>query len=406
MGSSSHPEAVLSLLKSRSESQKVMLHVAVGHSVDPESRWAIAEVIQQCQAELQGQSPQAGILFAANGFDYPLILDQIDQAFPDLEIIGCTTAGELSSAMGYQQDSITLMLFVSDDIEIHAGLGRGMSKDVQAAAEAAIAMTVGKTDQPVQFCIAIPDGQSISGDDILTHLRATLGDAIPIVGGLAGAQTHDHSTAQFFQTEVMRDAMLVLVFSGKVAFSHGVANGWRPLANPSKVIHAEKNVVYTIGEQSALAFYQSYLGQPPSEEYPLAVFAVGESGFYTRSPLCSDAQTGSVTFGGTVPNGAIVQLTEATRDEILSAAQSSLQQALASYPGVRPSAALCFSCSARRGVLGSRTEEEYQLIEQQFATAIPAIGFYTFGEIAPLHPGSISRLHNETFVTLLIGKAE
>jgi hypothetical protein len=380
-----------------------MLQVVVGHSIDPDSRGAIAEVLEQCCAQLAGRSPQAGLFLAASDFDYPLMLDQIQQAFPGIDLIGGTTAGEMSSELGYQQDSIVLALFISDQVEIRAGLGRGLSKDGQAAAQQAIAMATQHTTQPVQFCIAIPDGQSASGDEIVSHLRTALGETLPILGGLAGAQTHPQINYQFFQGEVVRDAVPILVFAGDIAFAHGVANGWQPIANPSQVTHAEGNVVYRIGEQSALSYYESYLGQPPSEEYPLAVFAEGESGFYTRSPLHSDAQTGSVTFGGTVPVGATVQLTEATRDEILSAAQRSLQQALAAYPGQQPSAVLCFSCTARRSILASRTGQEYQQVQQSFAQPIPMIGFYTFGEIAPLNAGSITRLHNETFVTLLLG---
>ncbi len=49
-----------------------MLQVAVGHSNDPDSRYAVAEVLEQCHNSLAGNQPQAGILFAAIDFDHSL----------------------------------------------------------------------------------------------------------------------------------------------------------------------------------------------------------------------------------------------------------------------------------------------------------------------------------------------
>lgn len=381
-----------------------MLQIAVGHSNDPLSDFAIAEVIQQCQETLNGNCPQAGILLAAIDFDHALLLKQIHQAFPGIELIGGTTAGEISSTLKYQQDSIVLILFASDEIEIHAGLGQGMSKDLQAAAQQAIAQALAKSTQPPKFCLAIPDGLTASGDGIVDSLKQVLGTAVPIFGGLAGAQTHNQAVYQFFQTEVLQDAVPVLIFSGPILFSHGVANGWQPIGNPTAITQSSQNVVYRIGNKSAFEFYDSYLGQPPSEEYPLAIFAAGEQRFYTRSPIAYDSEAGSVTFGGNVPEGVTAQITEATRDMILAASQTSIQQALTTYPGTTPAAALFFSCTARRHILGSYTRKEYDLAEDYFTQTMLSAGFYTFGEISPLEPAGISRLHNETFVTLLLGR--
>ena len=79
-----------------------MLQVVVGHSADPESQEAVEEIIEQCQESLTGIPPQAGILFAGMDFDYELILKEITNAFPGIELIGCTTDGEVSSVLGFQ----------------------------------------------------------------------------------------------------------------------------------------------------------------------------------------------------------------------------------------------------------------------------------------------------------------
>jgi hypothetical protein len=104
-----------------------MFKAVVGHSNDPDSLSAVEEVVQQCINSLAGDIPQAGILFSAIDFEHSLILQKIHQAFSGIELIGGTTDGEISSVLEFQQDSITLMLFCSDEVEIHAGVGKQIS---------------------------------------------------------------------------------------------------------------------------------------------------------------------------------------------------------------------------------------------------------------------------------------
>ncbi|NEO85365.1 MAG: hypothetical protein F6J87_14110 [Spirulina sp. SIO3F2] len=385
-----------------------MLRVVVGHSDDPDSESAIAEVLQQCQADLKGAMPQAGILFAAIDFDYPFILDTINKTFPEVQLIGGTTDGEISSVLEFQQDSLTLMLFCSDTVEIAAGVGRNVSQAPAQAAQAAIAQAQQQLTTPPKLCLTVPEGLHVNQSQILRYLKQTLKDSpIPIVGGFAGDQYQFKATYQFYNAEILQDSVPVLLFGGNLLFSHGVVSGWQPLGQPSRVTKVGHNVVYEIDGQSALSYYRQYLGGlDPAGEYPLAVFERDSEHFYLRAPLAHNVDEGSVTFFGEVPDQSIVQITTANRDEVVAAAQTSIAQALERYPGKTPSAAVFFSCAGRRWLLGTRTAEEYQQIREQLPANIPACGFYAYGEIAPLQPCSETQLHNETFVSCLFGTAD
>ena len=111
-----------------------MFKSVIGHSNDPDSLMAITEVINECTRSLAGIKPQAGILFTAVDFDHKLILQKIQDTFPGIALIGGTTNGEISSILEFQQDSLTLMLFASDTVEIQPGLGLNASKDPGQAA--------------------------------------------------------------------------------------------------------------------------------------------------------------------------------------------------------------------------------------------------------------------------------
>ena len=171
---------------------------------------------------------------------------------------------------------------------------------------------------------------------------------------------------------------------------------------------ATDNVVYEIDHQPALSFYHHYLGAlPPTSEYPLALLDTHSDCHYMRAPSgIYDETTGSITFFGSVPEQSIVQITETTHDDILAASLQSVEQALNGYASKSPDAALFFSCVGRRQLLGSRTKEEHALAQQQLGEKLPSCGFYTNGEISPLQNDGSSYIHNETFVTLLIGEAK
>lgn len=380
-----------------------MMKVVVGHSNDPDSSAAITEVLEQCSRTLSGSTPQAGILFAAIDFDHALVLHQIDQAFPGIELIGGTTDGEVSSLMGFQQDSLTLMLFCADDLEIRAGVGRAVSKNPDLATRQAVIQARTLSLLP-KLCLTTPESLTTSATLILDGLKLALGD-VPIFGGLTGDQSRLRQTYQFFKTEVLSDAVPVLLFAGDLHLSCGVASGWQPVGQPGTVTKSYRNVVVKIDDRPALDFYHRYLGGlPPSAEYPLAVFHDDSTNFYLRAPHeVHDLARGSVKFAGDVPEGAIVQITEASRAEILAAAQTSMQQALDTYPGTEPSAALFFSCVGRRQLLGMQIQEEYQLVNSCLSSPLPNCGFYTYGEISPFGLMGDTQYHNETFITLILG---
>ncbi|MEH2242070.1 FIST signal transduction protein [Nostoc sp.] len=381
-----------------------MFKAVVGHSNDPDSLSAVEEVLQQCANSLAGDIPKAGIIFAAIDFEHSLILQQIHQAFPGIELIGGTTDGEISSVLEFQQDSITLMLFCSDEVEIHAGVGRKVSSDPIAVIKQAVEQAKAKSTVAPKLCLTHPESLTTSGVSILNGLKLALGQDMPIFGGLAADQSRYQNTYQFFQTEVLSDSVPILLFSGTILFSHGVASGWHPIGQISKVTKVDKNIVYEIDGKPALDFYHHYLGLlPPSIEYPLAVFNQNGDNFYIRAPIAYNQESGSITFFGDIPDQAVIQIAETTYEDILAASKTSFMNALYNYPGAEPSAILFFSCVARRQILGTRAKEEYQNIKLCLTDYLSACEFYSYGEIAPIDGISQMQFHNESFVTLILG---
>ena len=109
-----------------------MFKMVVGHSDDIDADTAIAEALEQCAGALGGESPQGGLLFSAFDMDHAQLLAGINHAYPNVQLVGCTTDGEMSSVLGFQEDSIALALFASDVVDVTAGVGRDVSRHAAA----------------------------------------------------------------------------------------------------------------------------------------------------------------------------------------------------------------------------------------------------------------------------------
>ncbi len=384
-----------------------MFSAVVGHSEEADAEAAVEEIVQQCRARLDGTVPSAGLLFAAIDFDHQVLLCEITRAFPGMALIGCTTDGEISSELGFREDSATLILFASDTVDITSGVGRELSADVAEACRVAIEAAKAKTDKPPRLCIATPEGMTAEGHSVTATLQHAVGHDIPLFGALAGDQWRLKSTKQFYGTEVLTDSIPVLLLCGEFHFSYGVATGWRQVGEVGRVTRATGAVVHEIDDKPAIDFYRKYLGPgtKPTAELPLAILNARDASEYLRASWgVVDETTGAVTFLATVPEGARVRLTLADRDEILTGCGESLAIAKSNLPaGAQPAAALFFSCAARKILLGTRTPEELRLIRQTLGEAVPICGFYGYGEISPnMGDPTGTKYHNESFVTLLI----
>tara|TARA_B100000609_G_scaffold199473_2_gene203220 strand:- start:4474 stop:5631 length:1158 start_codon:yes stop_codon:yes gene_type:complete len=384
-----------------------MLRAVVGHSEDPDESEAVREIVAQCREQLGEHKPSAGILFAAIEMEHQVVLNGLLEAFPGISLVGCTTDGELSSKLSFTEDSLTLLLFsCGDGVEITSGLGRRLSDGIPAAVNEAVSEAKSKTALPAKWCFITPESMTVSSSVLLQALQSNLGESFPIAGGLAADQWSFEKTYQFYNGEVLTDALPMLLFSGDVHVSHGVASGWEPHGKMGVVERAEGNVVWTIDGVSALSFYSHYLGPhvKPSTEYPLAVSVSKHADeYYLRAPLKCDEETGSVTFTGDIPEGATVRLTTPEREKIMEACETSVLQAFESFPqGKVPACALIVSCAARKYLLGTQVREEYEILRQHIGD-LPVLGFYSYGEIGPSSLGSPACLHNETFVTVLLG---
>ncbi len=394
--------------------------VATGHSEDIDSADAIEEALDACADTLAGAMPQAGILYAGIDHDFRALLDGVEARYPGLQLIGCTTHGELSSDR-ITEDAVVLMLFHSERVQFRVGVAENARADPEGAAQQAIAaardtttsLSTGGLAEPVRLAILLPEGLGVDSDRLLSAVSAELGADVPVCGGMAGDQVRFDQTYQFCNGRVYSDAVPVLLFAGPLQVSTGVASGWEPMGDDHVATRVEGLVIHEIDGQPPRDLWMQYFGsfEDTGNRNFFAVYPDEAPGaersdeFYLGAPSHFQ-DDGSMVKLNPALQGARIRFAVATRDQILSGASTSSERAQASYGPETPDAALVFSCAARHLTLGTRVGDELGLMQKHIGEAIPAIGFYTYGEICPLPASPRPYQHGGTFVTVLIGEDE
>jgi hypothetical protein len=176
--------------------------------------------------------------------------------------------------------------------------------------------------------------------------------------------------------------------------------GWDRFGPQRIVTKSNGPVLFELDDEPALELYKRYLGEKVKELpgsallFPLLVTYI-EGGYTTvvRTILTIDENLNSMTFAGNVPEGAKVQLMKGNFERLIDASGDAARVLVDGK--VQTALTLVFSCVGRRLVLGERTVEELEFIEDVLPEDIIS-GFYTYGEICPSGDDKRVALHNET----------
>lgn len=377
------------------------MFLSINHTsddVDPLD--ATTEVIRVCKGKLDGQQAQAGLLFTSYmGADYHRMLSLIDDAFDGLKLIGCTTDSEISSAMGFSEDSVSLTLFASDEIEFATAVATNIKDHSEASFKEAFSHCSAQLSEKPVCGLVFPDGLTSIGIPLDKIIRTSFGELFPFLGGTAGDHYQLKQTYQFFGTEVYSDAAPVLLFAGPLELFYRIVSGWTPIGNYAAVEEFEGNKVYRIGGVTAQQFYEHYFGpyQQAFTDFPLALYREEEGEFVLRTPMSVDEKDGSMIFIGNFFKNSKVRLTTILRDDAIKAADRANGELLEEIDG-HADVVLSFSCAVRRHFLGSRSFEESKRLRDNLT--IPFSGFYSYGEIGPFGMGKPTRFHTNTYLAL------
>jgi hypothetical protein len=346
------------------------------------------------------------VVFCNLRHDLASVLTGIREVAGEIPLIGCSTAGELTAAGPTDRDVVVTALG-GPGVRVATRAVPGLSADQRlAGARAAEAMT-GLGDDGNPLLMVFGDGQVSRQEEMLRGAYGVLGAAVPLVGGFAGDSVNLSKTYLLFGDEVLTDAVVSAAIRTDGEFGIGVAHGYRQVGDALRVTRSVDSRVSELDDRPALDVYLERLGAPAAaygDPAMFAAFALGHplgisrrSGTEMRFIKGADFSERTLLTLADVPQGGTAWLMSGDAEDLLDAAMTAREQALANLGG--PAAGLMvFDCIARRTVLGEQglvTE-----VDRFSLDGLPLAGFYSHGEIARVR--GINGFHNQTAVVLAI----
>lgn len=328
-----------------------------------------------------GPGPFAAVaLFVSPRADREAIAAALPDAFPDAHVIGCTTAGEISSE-GYCEDEIVAVGLPAEIFAVEVmgvDLGAISAQDLigqMIRARAALARR--HPDWEDEFAFLMVDGLSIREDELTAAIGPGLGP-VPLFGGSAGDGTRFGETFVLQDGRFRRDwAVLTLVRTAcKVrvfSLNHLVPTGRRMVvtgADPGR------RVVREINAEPAAREYARLLGKDQGQLTTFTFAAhpvvVRIGGSHHVRAIQQMAPNGDLVFFSAIDEGLVLTLAEPQdMAEHLAAELERLCER------AKPAAILACDCILRR----------LEAMEKQRFGAVSAIlkqhgvvGFSTYGE--------------------------
>lgn len=396
------------------------LFSAVGVSVGEEAYTVGANACQDALDQLKTGSADLFIVFASSKYDQEKMLAGARSVTKDALVVGCSTAGEITTDGPVKKNSVAVMAIKSDTIKFYAGVGEDIAKNPRDAGKRAAEEVKNKAGAPLAAFMMFPDVLVGNGADIVRGTLDSLGEHFPVVGGAAGDDFAFVKTYQYLNDKVYSGSVVGLGMVGNFKIGIGVKHGWIPIGLPKKVTKSAGSVLHELDGKPAISIYDDYFGETARElrtetlaklaiTYPLGMKTAGSDEMLIRDPITVD-EKGSITCAAEIPEGSEIQLMIGSREEAVKVAKIAAEKAVEQLDGAVPKAVIIFNCIARNKLFGERSGDEISAIQEAVGKTTPLLGFYTYGEQAPLG-GEVRNInkcnpafHNETVVIAVLGE--
>ena len=392
-----------------------MIKAGIGKSNYSDPAKAGAEACQKALEKIKGKANLI-FVFSTVAYDQKRILEGVRSVSKEIPLIGCSDSGEITGE-GPVSKHVAVMAFYSEKINFTLGVGRGAERDSYQAGKQLAQEIKEKAKEKINLIMVLTEGLPENGAAILRGIQEIFGKNFPIIGGAAGDDFLFQKTYQYYNDQVLSGAVVGIGFSGKFSFGVGVKHGWEPIGLPMKVTKTEGAKLIEVNNRPALSIYKDYFGKKAEElikepiariayTYPLGMSVEGSDELLIRDVVIAD-EKGVITCAAEIPEGSEIRLMLGDPDKAIKAAKEAAKQALAQLKETKPQAIFVFDCMARNKLLGARIGEEIAAIQNVLGKEVPLIGFYTYGELAPLGgilgPESFCVWHNETMVLMVLG---
>jgi hypothetical protein len=342
------------------------------------------------------------LVFFSPAYDAHDLVAAVDEHFPGVGLLGCSTSGGISPA-GAIDRGLVAIAFPHRGFRIVSDVLTRIDRLDVGGAASTVRSLRRQLDQirpePIpgsQFALSLIDALSNAEETVVSAVAWGL-DGIPLVGGSAGDDLAFAGTVLIHNRAIHTNAAVLILVETDFPIRIFKSDNFAPTPRKFVVTAAceESRRVHELNAEPAAREYAKALGLDPEHltpmsfaAYPLAVKVGGE--YYCRS-ISRVEPDGSLTLFCAISEGAVLTLAEphdiveATRAEL-----SGLDETLGGLDLV-----IGFDCVLRR--LDAESRQVRHRISDLYSR-YGVVGFETYGE-------QYRSMHlNQTFTGIAIGR--
>lgn len=348
-----------------------------------------------------GSSADLVLVFSdASVPSYSTRLHEIQEAYPNAKLIGCSTFGGILDTQ-ILDDAIAITAISFEHTSLQES--RVCLDDIRDSYEAGMRLARSLDPNGLVHAFALADGVHDSAVQFVTGIREGLPPGVKVTGGLAGTRTvFADSFCIANGLAAPRTAGIIGLYSNKLTVGYGALSGWRAFGPHRLVTRASGSELFELDGRSALGLYREYLGDFDSWRpqatylYPLQLRRENQEEYAVRAIMSVNDERQSLFLAGEVTVGCYTRLMRGSHDDVIDGAVGAAETALNIMGTEGAELAILVSCAARKVALKQRCEEELEAVREVFGPNTCFAGFYSHGEIGPNGPGAESLFHNQT----------
>ena len=356
--------------------------------------------------------PQLILVFGCIAhFETPDLNTKLVQYFPSAQRVGCTTAGEISdSGVADHTTVVTAIRFSNTQFTVATAPIDSMEKSFDAGKTLAEQLH----SKDLGAVLVLGQGVNINGSAMIEGMVSTLGNSLPITGGLAADAGAFVKTYTLSNAGVSTSNIVGIGFSGeKLIFSHGSFGGWKPFGPTRKVTRCVGNILYELDGEPALEVYKRYLGDYAKDLpgsgllFPFEMLSdARESLGQIRTILGVNEADGSLVLAGVINPDGYLRLMHAHTNDLVDGAETAANATIDGASARDGQAlGLLVSCVGRKLVMGGRVDEEVEAVQEILGEGTALCGFYSNGEICPGYRLEACSLHNQTMTITYLAES-
>ncbi|HBF40030.1 MAG TPA: hypothetical protein DDW50_22340 [Firmicutes bacterium] len=356
------------------------------------------QVIQALVKEIQLDGTKLVIFFNSPKYDTGQTGKLLKQSFPNAEVIGCTTAGEISNK-GFTENSISAISIAADDFDVATYVMKDIKTKTMLTKEDLLATgsKIGLTaDSRDGLIISLIDNTAMAEEKVLGAVSHAFFN-LKLVGGSASG---DQQAFVSLNGEVYQNAAIITFIKTTKFFTYK-ENIFIPTETELQVTKADimHRIVYEFNEKPAAMEYARVLGlsMPEFLKNQTAVFFTNPVGrifgdeVWISAPF-SVVEGNGIKFTALITPHTVVKLLKPA--DPVAEARKTAQIIQQNMP--HPQGLILFNCMLR--YLQFKNENLCPTLAVEYNRCGSICGFNTYGE-------QLNKLHiNQTLTLVAFGE--